>query len=240
MFPLVRVLWRPVCVLVAVLVWLSQFLVRGLGVVDSVLLGVGDRQSWLRAWWVHLCVLAVFLVALQLPWRGVAEFLFFGFSCVACVCGAGGARALVCGVRLWGSCRWRLLRCVLCACAGVCAVCWWCVWVPVLAFLGLVPRLCVGVGAVCRGPSPVSAVGSGCGSPPPLAGACWWCVPPPPPLRALPPLSLCRVAWGGVPLVLCPGLPGCGGCRGVLVVGSGPFPWCFPLGKPMLALPVRV
>ena len=40
----------------------------------------------------------------------------------------------------------------------MCAVCWWCVWVPVLAFLGLVWRLCVGVGAVCRGPSPVSAV----------------------------------------------------------------------------------
>ena len=28
--------------------------------------------------------------------------------CVCCVCGAGGACALVCGVRLWGSCRWRL------------------------------------------------------------------------------------------------------------------------------------
>ena len=78
--------------------------------------------------------------------------------CVCCVCGAGGACALVCGVRLWGSYRWRLWWCVLCACAGVCAVCWWCVWVPVLAFLGLVWRLCLGVGAVCRGPSPVSAV----------------------------------------------------------------------------------
>ena len=69
-----------------------------------------------------------------------------------------------------------------------------------------------------------------CGSPPPLAGVCWWCVPPPPPLRALLPLSLFRVAWGGVPLVPCPGLPGCGGLGGVLVVGSGPFPWCFPFG----------
>ena len=47
--------------------------------------------------------------------------------CVCCVCGAGGACALVCGVRLWGSCRWLLRGCVLCARSGVCAVCWWCV-----------------------------------------------------------------------------------------------------------------
>ena len=122
------------------------------------LLGVAARHSWLRAWLVHLCVLAVFLAALQLPWRGVAGFLFFGLSCAACVCGAGSACALVCGVRLWGSCRCRLWWCVLCACAGVCAVCLWCVWVPVLAFLGSVWQSSVGVGAVCRGPSPVSAV----------------------------------------------------------------------------------
>ena len=228
MFPLVRLLWRPVLVLVAVLVWLSQFLVLGLGVVGWVLLGVGACHSWLRAWLV-LCVLAVFLAAMQLPWRGVAGFLFFGFSCVACVCGAGGARALVCGVRLWGSCRWLLWQCVLCACAGVCAVCWWSVWVPVLGFLGLVWRLCVGVGAVCRGPSPVSGVGSGCGSPPPLAGVCWWCVPPPTPLRALPPLSLCRVAWGGVPLVPWPGLSGCGGLGGGHCCRLGSLPLVFPL-----------
>ena len=156
--------------------------------------------------------------------------------CVCCVCGAGGACALVCGVRLWGSCRWRLWWCVLCACAGVCAVCWWCFWVPVLAFLGLVWGLCVGVGAVCRGPSPVPAVWF----PAPLAGVCWWCVPPPPPLHALLPLSLFRVAWGGVPLVPCPGFPGCSGWGGVLVVGSGPFPSCFPFRGPMLALLVRV
>ena len=42
---------------------------------------------------------------------------------VCCVCGAGGACALVCAVRLWCACRWRLWRCVLCACTGVCAVC---------------------------------------------------------------------------------------------------------------------
>ena len=99
-FPLVRPLWRPVWVLVAVLVWVLQFLVLGLGVIGWVLLGVGARHSWLRAWSVHLCVLAVFLAALQLPWRGVAGLLFFGFSCVACVCGGGGARALMSGVRL--------------------------------------------------------------------------------------------------------------------------------------------
>ena len=238
-----RVLWRSVRVLVAVVVWVSRLVVLGLGVVGWVLLGVGARHSWLRAWWVYPCVLAVFLAALQLPCWGVAGFLFFAFLCVVCVCGASGARTLVCGVRLWGSCWWRLWRCVLCARVGMCAVCWWCVWVPVLAFLGLVWRLGVGAGAVCRGPSPAPAVGSGCGSAPPLAGVSWWwCAPPSPPLRALPPLSLCRVAWRGVPLVPCPGLPSCGGWGGggVLNAGSGPFPWCFPLGGLMLALPVRV
>ena len=73
--------------------------------------------------------------------------------CVCCVCGAGGACALVCGVRLWGSCRWRLLGFVLCACSGVCAVCWWCVWVPVLAFVGVVWRPCL-VWGLCVAPPP--------------------------------------------------------------------------------------
>ena len=156
--------------------------------------------------------------------------------CVCCVCGAGGARALVCGVRLWGSCRWRLWGCVLCARSGVCAVCWWCVWVPVLAFLGVVWRPCL-VWWLCVVPPPLSRL---CGSPPPLAGVCWWCFPLLSPWRALLLLSLFRVAWGGASLVSCPGLPGCGGWGGVLVAGSGPFPWCFPVGGPMLALPVRV
>ena len=78
--------------------------------------------------------------------------------CVCCVCGAGGACALVCGVRLWGSCRWRLWGCVLCARSGVCAVCWWCVWVPVLAYLGLVWRPCLVWGLCVVPPPPVSAV----------------------------------------------------------------------------------
>ena len=108
-------------------------------------------------------------------------------------------------------------------------MCWWCVRVPVLAFLGLVWRLCVGVGAVCRGPSPISAVGSGCGSP--LAGVCWWCVPPPPPLRALPPLSLCRVGRGGVPLVRARAFPAVVGGGGSLSLARVPSPGVSPLGR---------
>ena len=61
-FPLVRVLWRSVWVLVAVQVWVSQLLVLGLGVVGWVLLGVGARDSWLRAWWVCLPAVLASLV----------------------------------------------------------------------------------------------------------------------------------------------------------------------------------
>ena len=78
--------------------------------------------------------------------------------CVCCVCGAGGACALVCDVRFWGSCRWLLWGCVLCARSGVCAVCWWCVWVPVLAFLGVVWWPCFVWGLCVVPPPPVSAV----------------------------------------------------------------------------------
>ena len=46
-----RVFWRSVWLSVAVQVWVSQFLVLGLGVVGWVLLGVGARHSWLRARW---------------------------------------------------------------------------------------------------------------------------------------------------------------------------------------------
>ena len=162
---------------------------------------------------------------------GVAGLLLFGFVCVAFVVRV--ALAFWCVVCSY---RWRLWVCVLCACSGVCAVCWWCVWVPVLAFLGVVWRLCLVWGLCVVAPLPSRL----CGSPPPLAGVCWWCVPLPPLLRAFLLPSLFRVAWGGVSLVPCPGLPGCGGWGGVLVVGSGPFPWCFPVGGAMLALPVRV
>ena len=46
-----RVLWCSVWVLAAVQVWVSQFLALGLGSAVWVLLGVGVRLSWLRAWW---------------------------------------------------------------------------------------------------------------------------------------------------------------------------------------------
>ena len=84
MFSLVRVLWRSVWLLVVVLVWVSQLLVLGLGVAGWVLLGVGARHSWLRAWWAYPCVLAVFLAALLLPWRGLLGSCSLGFR-VLCV-----------------------------------------------------------------------------------------------------------------------------------------------------------
>ena len=107
------------------------------------------------------------------PGGGVAGFLLFGFVCVACVVRA--APALWCGVRLWGLCRWRLWGCVLCARSGVCAVCWWCVWVPVLAFVGVVWRPCVSCPPLCLGcvvPRP-PWLGSVGGVPP----CCPLCVP---------------------------------------------------------------
>ena len=67
-FPLVRVLWRSVWVLVAVQVWVSQFLALGLGVVGWVLLGVGARHSWLRARWRSF---AAVLASLVTPLVGV-------------------------------------------------------------------------------------------------------------------------------------------------------------------------
>ena len=113
------------------LVWVSQFMVLGvgLGVVGRlVLLGVGAPHSWLSAWWVLLVGLPFRPRAVSggpaATWRRVAGLLFFGFSCVVCVCGAGGAGAFVCFARLWGSCGWRLWRCVLCERAGVCEACW--------------------------------------------------------------------------------------------------------------------
>ena len=144
---------------------------------------------------------------------------------VVCVCeaGVGGGCSGVCCVR-----------------AAVCVVCWWCVWVPVLASLGLVWQLCVGAGAVFHGPSPALAAGPGCGSLPLRARVCWWCcVPLPPPLRALPPLSLCRVAWSAVPLVPCPGLPGLWwvGGGGSLTLARLPSPGVSPWGGRCLHSP---
>ena len=117
-------------VLVAVLVWVPQLLVLGVGsgvVGHLVLLGVGARHSLLRA-----C--GVLLIGLPLcPSRvsgGPAAPLAEGrwalvpwvlLCCVPLWC--GGARILVCCARVWGACWSRLWRCVLCARAGVCAVC---------------------------------------------------------------------------------------------------------------------
>ena len=132
--------------------------------------------------------------------------------CVVCVCGArvGGG----CG----GVCCVHARACVRCV-GGA----FRCLSSPFRAWFGgsvWVWGLCV----VAPLPSRL------CGSPPPLAGVCWWCVPPPPPLRALPPLSLFRVAWGGVPLVPCPDLPGCGGWGGGPCRRLGSLPLVFPLG----------
>ena len=141
---------------------------------------------------------------------------------------------LLCCVRLW--CGWCLRFDVLCAFVGLVlvaavAVCVVCargrVCGVLVVCLGACPRLSglvlaalCGRRAVCRGPFPALAVGPGCGS-------------PPPPLCALPPLSLCRVAWGAVPLVPCPGLPGLwwvsggagwGGLEGSLTLARVPSP----------------
>ena len=178
-------------------------------------------------------VLAVFLAALQLPWRGVAGFLFFGFACVAFVVRAVLALwcvVCVCGARVGGGCGG-----VCCVHAQACVRCvggaFGCLSSPFWAWFGgsvLVWGLCV----------VAPLLSQLCGSPPPLAGVCWWCVPPLPPLRALLPLSLLRVAWGGVPLVPCPGLPGCGGLGGgSLLSARVPSPGVSPWGGRCLHSP---
>ena len=146
----------------------------------------------------------VFLAALQLLWRRVAGLLFLGFSCVVCACGAGGARLLVCCARLWGSCWWRLGRCVLCARGGVCAMCWWWVWVPVPASLGLFWRLRVGAGLCAAAPFLPRLWGPG--------------VVPRHPLSVPSPLFLFAASLGVLfPWCLARAYPDCGGCA----VGPG-------------------
>ena len=212
--------------LVALLVWVLQSLVLGLGlgVVGCwVLLGLGPCHSWLRGWWVALLVglpvcpsgvsdthftspgggpgVPFPVVPLWVPrhsWLRVVGF--FGVSRVVCVCGAGAAHAFVCLVCLWRLCSWRLWWCVLLARGRLCGVLV-VLGVPALASLDLCGRLCVGVGVVCCGPSP---------------GPAWGVVV----LRALLPLSLGWAALRAAPLVSCPGLPGL--CGGVGWVGGGP------------------
>ena len=181
--------------------------------------------------------------------EGCWVLVLWVFLC--CVhCGAGGARALVCCVRLWGSCWWQLWRCVLCARAGVCVV-------FLVVRLGARPRLSgLGLAALCGCGRCVSWLLSrpGCGARVWFAACPGWgllvvvCSPAAP--FACPPSSffLPRRLGRCSPGVPCPGLPGlwwvCGGARwaggGLLDAGSGPVPWCFPFGGPMHALPVRV
>ena len=128
-----------------------------LGVAVRVLLGVAVRHSWLRAWWVLLCVLAAS--------GGPAAPLVGGGLLGSCCLG-------LCVLRVW--CGRRLLFGVWCALVGlvsvavvgVCVVCTLGRVCGVLVVrLGACPRLCgrglaalFGVGAVCRAPPPVSAV----------------------------------------------------------------------------------
>ena len=209
---------------------LSQLLVLGVGsgvVGRWVLLGVGACHSWLRAWWVLLVCL--FLCPSGVsggPGASLAEgcwahVLWVFLCCVRLWCGQCSRFGVLCafvGLVLPGAVAVRVVcarGCVLMVLLGAC---------PGLS--GDVLAALCGRGAVCRGPSLALAVGPGCGS-------------PPAPFCVLPPLILCRIAWGAVPLVTCPGLPGlwwvCGGAGwngggGVLAAGSGPFPWCLPSG----------
>ena len=152
--------------------------------------------------------------------------------CVVLVCGAciRGGRGGVCCVRA-GVCVWCACGAFGCLPSPLCAWVGGSVWVSGLRVV--VPRLpwLRGLGVV-----PCHAwLGFGGGSVflrRPL------CLPSP------------RFLLAALPGVLFPwclvrDYPGCGGCAvalggGVLDAGSGPFPWCFLLGGPMLALPVRV
>ena len=141
-----RVLWRSVwvvlvLVLVAVLVWVPQLLVLGvgLGVVGRwVLLGVGARLSWLRARWV-------LLVGLPLCPSGVSggPAASLAESCWALV-----LWFLLCGVRLWcGPCSRFGVLCafvglVLVVAVAVCVVCArGCLCGVLVQGLGACPRL---------------------------------------------------------------------------------------------------
>ena len=180
-------------------------------------------------------VLVVFLAVLDLSWRRVVGF--FAVSCVVCVCGAGGARGLVCCACLWGLCWRRPWWCVLCGRGCVCGVlvvrlgaC------PCLSGLGLA-ALCGCGGCVSR-----SLACPGCGAWVWFPATPGWgllvvvCSPAAP--FACPPPSffwLCRLACcspgalsGTIRAVV--GVRGGWLGGGVLDAGSGPFPWCFPLG----------
>ena len=257
MFPLVRVLWRSVWVvlvwvLVVALVWVSQLLVLGvgLGVVGHwVLLGVGARHSWLRAWWV-------LLVGLPLCPSGVSGG---PAAPLAEGCWVLVLWVFLCCVRLWcGRCSRFGVLCVFVVLVLVAAVvvyvvcarmCVWyvggafgCLSSPLWAWFGSsvwVRGLCVVVPLPpwLWGPDVVprhSWLGYAGGGVLPL------CVPSP--------FFLFAASRGALfPWCRTRASPGCGVCAvglsgegGVLDAGSGPFLWCFPFGGPMLALTVRV
>ena len=135
---------------------------------------------------------------------------------VVCVCRAhnGCGRGGVCCVR-----------------AAVCLVCWWCVWVPVVASLGLGWRLCVGAGAVVPRHSLRGSFGGGVFPRSPL------CVPSP--------LFLSVASPGALfPWCLVPDYPGCGGCAvglggkgGSLTLARVPSPGVSPWGGRCLHSP---
>ena len=173
---------------------------------------------------------------------------------------AGGCWVLVlwvfvCCVRLWcGRCSrfgvWcAFVELVSVAAVAVCVVCMRGRVCSVLVErLGSCPRLfglgfggSVWVWGLCVVAPPPSRVwGLGVVPRPPWLGSVGG-VSPRRPLCVPSPLCLFAASLGAV-------FPWCRGraClavvdwRGVLVVASGPFPWCFPFGGPMLALPVRV
>ena len=173
---------------------------------------------------------------------------------------AGGCWVLVlwvflCCVRLWCG-RCSLFR-VWCAFVGLVLVAAVAVCVPcmrgrvcgvLVVRLGACPRLSgLGLAALC-------ACG-GCVSWPLSCPGCgvWVWFPAPPDWGLLVVCSPCRHLCVPSPLCLfaaslravfpwcfARAFPAVVGGGGVLVVGSGPFPWCVPLGGAMLALPIRV
>ena len=157
----------------------------------------------------------------------------------------------VCCVRLW--CRRCLSFGVWCAFVGlvsvavvvVCVVCMRGRVCGVLVVrLGACPRLSgLGLAALCRCGGcmswPLSRLA--CVVPRPLWLGFVGGVSPRRPLCVPSPLCLFSALLGAVfPWCRARAFPAVVGGGGVLVVGSGPFPWCFPLGGPMLALPIGV
>ena len=203
----------------ALLVWVSHSLVFGvgLGVVGRwVLLGVGPRHSWLRAWWAALLVGLPFRPSAvsgdPAPLLAEGRWVFWVFVCCVCLwCGRCSRLCVLCvfvGLVLVAA----VVVCVVCA-----RLCVWCVciafgclssplwasvggsvWVWGLCVMAPLPPWLWGLGVVPRH-SWLGSVGGGVFPRRPL------CVPSP----------LCLFAtWPGAlfPWCLVPVFPGCGGC----------------------------